>query len=70
MNPEEHGTYAALLNFINGLEWAIGPFIGGLLTEYLGIKIPAALTSIMILLGLSILSKAPERVEGRRRELK
>ncbi|MBS7652370.1 MFS transporter [Candidatus Bathyarchaeota archaeon] len=68
--PEEHGTYAALLNFINGLEWAIGPFIGGLLSEYLGVKIPAALSSIAILLGLSILLKVPERVEGRRQELK
>ena len=62
--PDEHGTYAALLNFINGLEWAIGPFIGGLLSEYLGIKIPAAISSLAILLGLSILLRVPERVEG------
>lgn len=62
--PEEHGTYAALLNFINGLEWALGPFIGGLLSEYLGIKIPAALSSLAILMGLLILLRVPERAEG------
>lgn len=68
--PEERGTYAALLNFINGLEWAVGPYIGGLLSEYFGIKIPAALSSLAILIGLMILLRVPERIEGRRQELK
>ncbi len=64
--PEKHGTYAALLNFINGLEWAIGPYIGGLLSEYLGVKVSAAISSIAILIGLIILLRVPERVEDGR----
>ena len=61
--PRERGVYAGLLSFINGMAWALGPFLGGLLGDVIGLQLSAIISSAAVLAGLLILSKVPERLE-------
>jgi MFS family permease len=61
--PRERGVYAGLLSFINGMAWALGPFLGGLLGDAIGLQLSAIISSAAVLAGLLILSKVPERLE-------
>jgi MFS family permease len=61
--PRERGVYAGLLSFINGMAWALGPFLGGLLGDIIGLQLSAIISSTAVLTGLLILAKVPEKVE-------
>jgi len=63
--PDRRGVYAGLLNFVNGLMWAIGPLLGGFLSEFTSVYLSALLSSPVILASLSFLWRVPERVERR-----
>ncbi len=63
--PGERGTYAGLLNFMNGLAWAFGPLLGGFLVDRTPIQVSAAVSSACVLAGLAIMMKVPERAEQR-----
>jgi MFS family permease len=62
--PGRRGIYTGLLNFVNGLMWAIGPLLGGFLSEFTSIYVSALFSSPVILLSLFVLRKVPERADG------
>jgi len=61
--PSRTGVYMGLLNFVNGMEWAIGPEIGGFLGQYAGVWASAGASSALVLVGLSLLIRVPDRAE-------
>jgi len=59
--PARRGVYAGYLAFINGLSWAFGPLLGGYLGDAASLQLSAALSSLLVLSGLLILLKVPEK---------
>jgi MFS family permease len=62
--PKERGTYVGLFSFINGMSWAVGPIVGGILGDTIGAGATATFSSFFILIGLLILLRVPERSKG------
>ncbi len=60
--PKPRGLYAGLLGFINGISWAVGPLVGGFLGDTVSLTVSAALSSTLVLIGLMVISRVPERV--------
>ena len=58
--PEKRGLYTGLLNFINGMMWALGPLLGGLLGDYADIWVSAVISSMTMISGFLILLRVPE----------
>ncbi len=67
--PDRKGVYAGFFSFVNGLAWAIGPLLGGYLSEFVGIQISAIVSSAVILAGLSILYGIPETAKEKSAQL-
>ena len=61
--PGQRGLYAGFFSFLNGLAWAFGPLLGGLLGDLAGVQVSAAASSLLILTGFALLLKVPERAE-------
>lgn len=59
--PGRRGVYAGYFSFINGLSWAFGPLLGGYLGDAASLLFSAALSSLLVLAGLLILSRVPEK---------
>jgi MFS family permease len=59
--PREKGRFTGLLSFWNTLAWAIGPLMGGFLGEYAGFWWGVGAATLAEFIGLSILSRVPER---------
>lgn len=58
--PSQQSKAMGILNFLNYLSWAIGPTLGGILGEYIGI-FPSVITAVIIeIIGLSLLIRVPE----------
>ena len=66
--PENRGTAMGYISMGNMVGFVIGPTIGGVLAEYLGIRVPfliAALGSIVTFLAIIVLVKEPARTQTR-----
>ena len=61
--PGQRGLYAGFFSFLNGLAWAFGPLLGGLLGDIAGVQVSAAASSLLILTGFALLLRVPERAE-------
>jgi len=61
--PEERGVYTGFLNFINGLSWAVGPLLGGFLSEAFGLQVSAFISSGIVLASFSTLFKVPDSLD-------
>jgi len=59
--PRKRGVYSGLLNFMNGLEWAVAPMVGGVMTEAAPILYSAGLSSVFLLAGFILLLRVPEK---------
>lgn len=59
--PARRGVYAGYFGFINGLSWAFGPLLGGYLGDAASLQVSAALSALLVLAGLLILLKVPEK---------
>jgi MFS family permease len=59
--PQQKGEFIGLLSFLNTLSWAIGPLMGGLISEYAGFWWGVGAATLAELVGLSILSRVPEK---------
>jgi MFS family permease len=59
--PLQKGMFTGLLSFLNTLSWAIGPLSGGLIGEYAGLWWGVGAATLAELIGLTILSKVPEK---------
>ena len=59
--PAKRGVYAGYLGFVNGISWAIGPLIGGFLGGYVSLQVSAVLSALIVLVGLFILMRVPDR---------
>ncbi len=58
--PSQQSKAMGILNFLNYLSWAIGPTLGGILGENIGI-VPSVITAVIIeIIGLSLLIRVPE----------
>ncbi len=58
--PSQQSRAMGILNFLNYLSWAIGPTLGGVLGENIGI-FPSVITAVIIeIIGLSLLIRVPE----------
>ena len=62
--PGRRGVYAGYFSFINGISWAFGPLLGGYLGDAANLLTSAALSSLLVLTGLLILSRVPENLEA------
>lgn len=58
--PKARGTYSGLLNFINGLAWALGPLFGGLAGKVLGVPVTGAISALVTAVGFVVLLTVPE----------
>ncbi|MBN2231138.1 MAG: MFS transporter [Candidatus Thorarchaeota archaeon] len=66
--PDNRGTAMGYLSTGNMVGFVVGPVVGGVLAEYLGIRLPfiiAALASILTMFLLSVLITEPARKVGR-----
>ncbi|TFG34838.1 MFS transporter [Candidatus Thorarchaeota archaeon] len=66
--PENRGTAMGYLSTGNMVGFVIGPVVGGVLAEFLGIRLPfviAAMASILTMVLLSLLIHEPERKRSR-----
>jgi MFS family permease len=59
--PPHTGLYAGFLGFINGISWAFGPLLGGVLADNVSLSVSASLSAIMVLIGLLIIRNVPEK---------
>jgi MFS family permease len=59
--PAKKGMYAGYFAFINGLSWAFGPLIGGIIGDHISLGISAILSSVIVLAGFLILINVPEK---------
>lgn len=58
--PSQQSKAMGILNCLNYLSWAIGPTLGGILGENIGI-FPSVITAVIIeIIGLSVLIRVPE----------
>jgi MFS family permease len=59
--PAKRGVYAGYLGFVNGISWAVGPLLGGLLGDYFSLQVNAVISSLIVFAGLVILHGVPEK---------
>jgi MFS family permease len=59
--PARRGVYAGYFAFINGISWAFGPLLGGYLGDAASLGLSATLSCLLVLAGLLILLKVPEK---------